>query len=293
MDTDLFRRGYLPVLAGAFCISFSAFFVKGADMDPSAIAFYRLFFGAAALFPLARILKQGLRPSREAVFFIVLAGLMFSGDVIAWHKSILYVGPGIATILSNFEVIVLAVVGVLFLGETMNWPQRLSIPLALLGLALLLGLHESGLPEDGTRGVALGFVSATFYAFYVLFIRKSLSVAGGLQPVANIAWVSASGAATVCAYCLASGSPLAIPDLRAGVTVAGLGICCQALGWLLISTGLRHVPPFRAGLLLLLQPALSFVWDMLVYGTATSGVNILGAAMAIAAIAMGLYPSRS
>ncbi len=55
-------------------------------------------------------------------------------------------------------MIVLAVVGVLFLGETMNWPQRLSIPLALLGLALLLGLHESGLPEDGTRGVALGFV---------------------------------------------------------------------------------------------------------------------------------------
>lgn len=281
-------KNYLPVLAGAFCISFSAFFVKGADMDSSAIAFYRLVFGAAALFPLAAGMGKSLRPSREAALFIALSGAVFSGDVVAWHKSIILVGPGIATIVSNFEVILLAVVGVVFLGEKMNWAQRLSIPLALGGLALLLGLHESALPPDAVSGTALGMVSAGFYALYVLSIRKSLSVPGALEPVANVAWVSVAGAVFVCLYCLAGGSSLEIPDWKAGVTVAGLGILCQALGWLLISTGLRHIPPFHAGLLLLLQPALSFVWDMLAYGTATSGLNILGAAVAIAAIGMGL-----
>ena len=293
-QTDICRRGYLPVLAGAVCISFSAFFVKGAPMDSSAIAFYRLFFGALVMFPIALLRGQRLAPARTPLFFIVAAGLLFSGDVLSWHKSILVVGPGIATIISNFEVIILAVYGVLFLGEKMNLPQRLSIPLALGGLALLLGLHENALPPGILGGAGMGLLSALFYAFYVLALRKSQSVPDKLAPVANIALVSMAGAAFVCLFCLASGSSLAIPDVKTGLTVAGLGVLCQGIGWLLLSMGLPHLPPFRAGLLMLTQPALSFLWEILFYETSASLINILGAVLAIAAIGMGIYaPKRA
>jgi drug/metabolite transporter (DMT)-like permease len=291
-DANIFRRGYLPVLAGAACISFAAFFVKGAPMDSSAIAFYRLLSGGLVMFLIAALRGQNLVPPRAPLTFIAICGLMFSIDIIAWHKCIISVGPGIATILTNFQVIVLALIGVLFLREKMNWPQRLSIPLALGGLALLLGLHESAVPPGILRGVGLGMISATFYAFYVLAIRRSQSVPDRLAPVANVAWVSLSGAVFVCAYCLVSGSSLVIPDVRTGFVVAGLGVCCQALGWLLLSMGLPHLPPFRAGLLMLLQPVLAFVWDMLFYGTVTSLVNIVGAVIAIGAIGMGIYAPK-
>jgi drug/metabolite transporter (DMT)-like permease len=43
----------------------------------------------------------------------------------------------------------------------------------------------------------------------------------------------------------------------------------------------------RAGLLLLLQPALTFVWDVLFFGRPTTAPEALGAALAIGAIYMG------
>jgi drug/metabolite transporter (DMT)-like permease len=43
---------------------------------------------------------------------------------------------------------------------------------------------------------------------------------------------------------------------------------------------------------MLLQPVLAFLWDMLIYGTATSFVNIVGAAIAIGAIGMGVYAPK-
>lgn len=291
-EGSLFRRGYLPVLCGAVCISFAAFFVKGASMDSSAIAFHRLAFGAGAMFLIAAAKRERLLPPRRPLLFIALCGLLFGTDIIAWHKCILLVGPGIATILTNFQVIFLAVFGVFLFGDRMNWPQRLSIPLALGGLTLLLGLHESALPPEILHGTGLGMLSALFYALYILSIRKSLTVPGKLDPVANVAWVSLAGAFFVGVFCLAGGSSLVIPDFQAGLTVAALGICCQALGWLLLSMGIRHLPPFTAGLLMLLQPALAYVWDYLAYGTATSVVNILGAVVAIAAIGMGIYAPK-
>ncbi len=291
-NAALFRQGYLPVLAGAVCISVAAFFVKDAPMDSSAIAFHRLVFGAGAMFLIAAAKRERLLPPRRPLFYIALCGLMFSVDITVWHKCILAVGPGIATILTNFQVIWLAVFGALFLGERMSLPGMLSIPTALVGLSLLLGLHENTLPPEILRGTWLGLLSALFYALYVLSIRKSLTVPERLAPVANVAWVSVAGAVFVGIYCMAGGISLAIPDFQTGATVAVLGICCQALGWLLLSMGLRYLPPFRAGLLMLLQPALSFVWDALLYGTAASFVNILGAALAIAAIGMGLHTPK-
>lgn len=283
------RRGYLPVFAGAACISFAGFFVKGSALDPSAIVFYRLFFGAAALFAVALARRMRLRPERAVLARMAMASFFFSVDLIFWHKSIVLVGPGIGTILTNFQVIFLALHGVVFLGEKMSWPQRLSIPIALLGLALLLGLHESALPPGIIMGTVYGLLSATFYAGYVLSIRRTQTMPGKLPPVANIAWVSAMGAAMVAAYCAAGGISLAIPDAKTLAGVATLGICCQSLGWLLLSMGLPYLAPFRAGLIMLTQPALAFVWDMLVYGSVTGFVNIFGAVLAIAAIGMGIY----
>ncbi len=283
------RRGVVFVLSGAFCISFAAFFVKGAPIDSSMVAFYRLFFGAIALFIAALIQKAPLRIPRQCVGIIVLAGALFSGDLIVWHKSILYVGPGIATIIANFEVILLAVFGVVVLKERLSLPQKLSAPLALVGLAFLLGIHTQALPPGTVTGVLLALLSACFYAAYVLTLRRTQSIGLRMAPVANMAWVSLFCCIFTGLFCLGNGVSFGIPDIRTGVILAVLGIVCQSLGWVLLSIGLPHLTPFRAGLLMLTQPALSYLWDSLFYGTATEPLNIFGAILAIAAIGMGIY----
>jgi drug/metabolite transporter (DMT)-like permease len=64
-------------------------------------------------------------------------------------------------------------------------------------------------------------------------------------------------------------------------------VLSTTLGWSLISTALRHTPPTLASLVLLLQPALSFAWDVLIFGRPTSGQELLGIGLILAAIYLG------
>lgn len=286
-------KGYLFVLSGAVCISFAGFFVKDSPIDVSMVAFYRLLFGAAALFVVAALRRERMTPTKASpVFFIVLSGLMFCCDLLVWHESITYVGPGIATILGNFQVLILALYGVVFLKERLTTAQKIAMPLALVGLALLLGVHENSLPPHVVKGTLLCLLSAMFYSVYILALRRTQGAPSKLPPVTNMAWVSLLASLFVGLFCLGRGISFAIPDTKTFIILAVLGILCQSLGWLLLSIGLPLLPPFRAGLIMLAQPALAFIWDMLFYGANSGIVNILGAVIAIAAIGMGILSSQ-
>ncbi|MCD8351526.1 MAG: DMT family transporter [Planctomycetaceae bacterium] len=282
------RRGTLLVLAGSFCISFAAFFVKGAPIDSSAVAFYRFLFGAIAMLAVALVQRSPMKPSKRLLPFIIMAGLFFVGDVLLWHKSILLLGPGVATIVINFEVIFLALFGVIFLKERMSLQQKLAIPFALLGLALLLGVFEHGLPETAAIGTAFSLVASLFYTGYILTVRRTQMLPEKLNPIANMAWITTVTCAGTFVVCMITGVSLHVPDVKTLGTLAVLGIFCQSLGWVLLSLGLPLMSPFRAGILMLTQPAMSYLWDCLVYGTATGPLNIIGAILAIVAIGMGI-----
>ena len=61
----------------------------------------------------------------------------------------------------------------------------------------------------------------------------------------------------------------------------------QVIGWVLITHSLPRVRASLAGLLLLLQPALAFVWDILFFSKETTALNLIGAAVTLTAIYIG------
>lgn len=285
------RRAHLFVLAGAFCISFSALFVQGAAMDPAMIAFYRLLSGGMALLAFAIIRRDRIVPSFTMLKVFGLSGLFFAGDLVFWHESILRLGPGLATILANFQVFILAAHGMFFLGETLSWRHKIAMPLAIAGLLMIVEISPAKLPAHMITGMALCLGAAFFYSGYILSLRNSLMLQGHLSPVANMALVSFVSAGAIAVYCVSRGVSFAIPDVQTGACVAALGIFCQGVGWVLLSFGLPHLPTSRAGLLLLLQPTLSFIWDIVLCGRPTGTIGYLGAATAIFAIWLGVGES--
>ena len=78
-----------------------------------------------------------------------------------------------------------------------------------------------------------------------------------------------------------------LPDLQTWWALLGYGFIAQVLGWVLIARGLLKTEASRAGLILLLQPTLAFVWDILFFKRATVPVEILGALLALFAIYLG------
>ena len=98
-------------------ISFAAVFVRLADVAPTTSGFYRMVFGSIALLVLI-----AARPRLHAGFGRGWAGsaliaAFFTADMWFWHRSILFIGPGLSTLLANFQVFVLAAIGVLWFRE--------------------------------------------------------------------------------------------------------------------------------------------------------------------------------
>ena len=73
---------------------------------------------------------------------------LFATDLSLWHRAIGHLGPGLATILANFEVFFLAAFGIVVLKESVDWRFLVSAPLAVVGLLLIVGLNPSQLESD-------------------------------------------------------------------------------------------------------------------------------------------------
>ena len=284
--------GTLQMLVGAVIISFSAVFVRLAHVGPTASGFYRVFFGALFLLAVVLIKRQRLWAGWTPLWLAVAAGILFSADLISWHRSILYVGPGLATILANFQVFFLAAIGVIVFKERVSWRLLVSIPLAVTGLFLLVGVDWESFDSRYRTGVWLGLFCAVMYTFYLLILRRSQTRAVRLKPTANLAIISIATAAILGPAGFFQGDKFAITDAQTAWAMVALGVLCQAVGWIVISWAVTKIEASRVGLLLLLQPTLTFVWDVLFFDRAATTVEILGAVLTIAAIYFGSTRKR-
>ncbi len=198
-----------------------------------------------------------------------------------------------ATLLANFQVFFLAGFGILVLGERLSWRFGLSIPLAMTGLFLIVGINWEQLDETYRRGVALGLIAAACYAANILTLRKSQMLAAALDPMANLAILSLSTALIMGIGGWGEGESFTIPDPQSWMALVSYGLVSQALGWIFISRGLLRVQASRAGLILLLQPTLAFVWDIVLFHRPTGLAEILGALLALVGIYVGAMRARS
>ncbi|MFP4474348.1 MAG: DMT family transporter [Desulfatibacillaceae bacterium] len=278
------------MFAGAVCISFSPILFKVSGLAPTPGSFWRTAIGGAVL--LLYAMARGQKPFSRlrygpALGTIVLCGVLFTLDLESWHRSIPLVGPGLATILTNFQSILLAVYGVLFFREKLTLRLAVSIPLAMAGLWLLVGVDMAALPEGVMVGVGFGLAAALWYSLYILGVRRSQSLAERMPASANMAWISLCTALCVGVVALLRGEGLGIPSTESLLWALAYGIGPQALGWLLISTGLPLVPASVAGLVILAQPTLAFIWDILLFDRPAGPLSLAGAGLALAAIYIG------
>lgn len=277
----------LQIVAGSVLISFSAVFVKLAQVGPTASGVYRNVFGALALLAIIVWRRDRVWNGMRRLRWALLAGLCFAADIYFWHRSILYVGPGLATILGNFQVFAMAAVGIFVFHERATWRFLVAIPLAVTGLFLLVGLHWDGLGADYRRGVLYGVLTAVSYALYLLSLRAARREKDRVSAVANLAVVSAFTALLLGGAAGVTGESLRIPDARTALVLVAYGVLCQALGWIIISRTFHLVDASRAALILLLQPALTFLWDIAFFARPTTPVEAAGAGLAITAIYLG------
>ena len=286
-------KAVITLIIGATLISFSAVFVKLAAVGPITAGFYRVAFGGVflLLFALARGYFREL--TRKSLYMALLCGVVFALDLTWWHKSIHGVGPGLATVLSNFQVFIMAGAGLALFSERLTLRFVLAVCLAMVGLFMLVKPGWTTLGPQWRWGVLFGLLTAVAYAAYILLVRFLQTKKSFGAVVINMALLSLATSLIMGIQLQLAGESFRIPDGISLAALAGYGFFSQMVGWILISTALPRVQVSLAGLIILLQPSLAFIWDILFFARPTGALEVMGAGLALTAIYLGLTRQKA
>lgn len=283
---EMFTRPVPLVLLGAFMISFSAVWVKIADLPPTTSAFYRVFLGGLFLCIPTLLSKKRYKISAKEFWLISLCGLSFAADLFFWHRAIVYIGPGLATIIGNFQVFILASIGIIFWGERFKRRFFFSIPLAILGLFLLVGIGWAEFSLDYKIGLLYSILVAMSYSVFILVLRN---IQSGDKPFYVTLMLISFATALFLLPCFPlEGISFGVGGMKSFLCLLCLGLLSQAIGWSIIAAAMPKIPASLVGLILLLQPSLSFVWDILFFNRPTDIFGFFGFILTISAIYLGI-----
>jgi drug/metabolite transporter (DMT)-like permease len=278
----------LAMLAGAALIGSNALMVRYAQVPPTVSAFWRMLLAGVFLCAWVAVRGGWRRLPGRAWLWCLLPAVAFAGDLWLWHRSILLVGPGLATLLGNAQVFFMALAGALLFGERLGPRFLLGLLLAFGGLWLLLGQGWSELPPGYRLGVWLGLATGAAYAVYNVGLRtaqRRARTADGAIPLAQVLALASLGSALVLALAgVAEGVSFAIPGPRQLLALLVLAVFGHGLAWILISGAMQRLPIALIGLLLLLQPLVAFALDVVLLQRVTTPREWLGLAVSLAGI---------
>lgn len=275
---------HLAAIAGVLIISFSAILVRLAAVTPDTSAFFRSLYALPALLALWLALGRRLR-SRKLMALAVLSGACLGIDLAVWHRSIQWIGAGLATVLANTQVIFVGLGAWAFQGERPGRPTLAAVPVAFAGMVMVSGLNrDDAYGDDPVLGTLFGLLAGIAYAGFLLLFRRS----------------SRDEATPYGAFLLATAGTVAVTGTVGGVTgglelawawpahgwLVALALGSQVAGWLLICYALPRLPAVETSVLLLLQPMATVLWALLLFGEALSAVQWSGVLLVLAGVAL-------
>jgi len=274
---------HLAALLGVLGISFSAVFVRLAAVSPVTATFFRAAYALPALagvWALSRGDDPRARPARLLAF---ASGVILGIELAFWHKSIALIGVGLATVLANVQVVVVATVAWILYGERPGMGTAAIIGGILAGVALTSGLaRPDAYGSAPIAGVALGAFAGGCYAIFLLTFRAANRA---LAPTAGPLFDSTIGMAIGALLCAPFDPGFAFaPSWPAHAWLALLAMVSQVIGWLLIAPALPRLPALETSILLLVQPVFALAWGVLFFAERLSALQWLGATMVLAGV---------
>ncbi len=270
----------LAALGGGLLISFAGIFFVLSEANPVTGTFFRAAYALPILVVLYLIRRQRDQRPIKARWLALGAGLMLGADLTAWNAAIDRIGAGLATLIVNTQVIFVALGAWLAFGERPRRETAFAIPVILIGIALVSGVGQAGaFGENPLVGTAFALLGAVFYATFILAFRESnKSQAPGSGPLLE-------ATIGVAILALAVGVPTSNIDFQFSWPQHGwliaMAIGSQIVGWLLIGYALPRLPAAETATIILLQPAMTLVWGVLILDERPSSLQIVGAAVVL------------
>ena len=254
-------------------------------MSPSTGVVFRCLYGLPLLLLAAWLEWRSDGPmGRRTIGLSALAGLFFAADLLTFHYVVDDIGAGLATVMGNLQVVIVALVAWLIWGERPRREVLIALPVMLIGVVLISGVI-GGIPygANAQLGVAIGLITAASYAGYLLVIRRAspTSRPAGPVAVATFACMLAAGL-----FGTVVGDLDLVPSMPAHAYLLAYGVTSQSIGYLLIQVSLPRLPAVLTSAILLAQPVMTVILAIILLGEAPSPGQITGVLLVVLGLAL-------
>src|ERR1044071_1848798 len=178
-ERQRFSLALAALIVGAVAMGASVLFVRWADVGPYASAFWRVLLALPFLFVWMRLENRSAAwPRLDRA--ILLAGLMFTGDLFFWHLAILGTTVANATFLATTAPIWVALGAWLVLFEAAGKRMLVGLAFCLAGGVALIG-KSYGFAPQRLLGDLYGVATAVCFGCYVLAVRAARARHGAAE----------------------------------------------------------------------------------------------------------------
>jgi drug/metabolite transporter (DMT)-like permease len=290
--------GIAMAIAGVVCFSLRPILIKlayGYTVDPITLLALRMvfslpFFLAAAAWAGRDRQRTGISASDGwAIVFLGFIGYYFASFVD--FLGLQYISAGLGRLILFLYPTLVVVLSLVFLRKRPSARQILALGVSYSGLALVMSSAMGGANPDLPLGAGLVFASAAGYAIYLV---------AGSQVVQRVGSVRFTAYATTVAsvFCIAQFfllrplAALSLPREVYGLAIA-MAVFSTVLPVFLTSEALRRIGANQVALLGALGPVSTIFFAWLGLDEAMTPVQLAGAALVLAGVALvTLRPAR-
>jgi len=285
-------RAYTALLVAIAGISWSAIFVRWADIPGTASAFYRVLIAGAILIPW-RLARGATRAasckasapkaplSRSAAWLAVAGGVFFALDIALWNTAVMRTNAAVASTLGNNTPFFVGILSWLVLRRRPRASFWIGLGLALAGCLLIMraDLRRGG--AGSLSGDLLALAASVFFAAYLMTTER---IRTSMDTLTFSTLAIAGSIVTLFVLCLGLGLPLTGYPPRAWLALAGLGVVSQLVAYFALVYALGHLPATITSVGLLAQVPCTAILAMLLLGEPLTAVQIAGAAVVLGGI---------
>ena len=246
--------GYVLIVMGAFFLSWGGLLVREFDgNDIWQILFWRAFFFTITLiiFIYYTYKKEAVSAIKKSGLPGIIGGFAMSLGFIAYIVSMTETTVANVLFIISTQTIWLAIFGYLFLKEKISLKTFLSIILAMIGIAVMIG---GSLNKGSLFGNLIALFIPINFAFLILLIRKFSKL--DLVPALFYAGVII----VIVAFFMSETILISKHNLLVSFL---LGSFQHACGFICIVIGARSTPAVVVGLLMLTETLLGPFWVFL------------------------------
>ena len=272
---------YLALGAGVLALTFSTLFLRWSTAPGAITAYYRMSIAMLFLIPFWVTREKKRNVPMKFFWLIPLVGGLFTAlDHAVMSTSVEYTRIANATLLNNMAPLWVAIFAILVWKEKMKWGFWIGLLLAFAGAATVLGSNILGEPGL-SKGNIMALISSIFYAGYFLVTQVART---RLTTITYIWLVDLFAAGFLMLINLGMGNPFGPYPASTWAVFLAAGVFSQVGGYFSIGYALGHLPASVVSPTLLLQPVITAMLAIPLFGEALSAGQIAGGLAALGGI---------